>query len=281
LVVFAAFGITGAAADELTVAPAAFITAPVSSRQWTGIYFGANGGYGWVSSVATFNPDDPAAEAGTCGGVGKGKCIPPADFMTRGPLAGGQIGYNWQINAVWLAGVEADYQWANLTGQGTSPFHLGNVGSTATVSNAVVDQAIKSFGTLRLRIGVIPANPVLLYGTGGLAYGQVNENLSIQSPAPGSLSMGGFSYVCVAGNPACFAGSSSKTAVGWTLGGGGEVALTTNLTLKAELLYVDLGVPKGTVAAQTAAAGTAPSSFSTVLSPAGFIVFRGGLNFKF
>jgi outer membrane immunogenic protein len=281
LAAFGAFGIAGAVADEMTVAPAAFITAPVSSRQWTGVYFGANGGYAWSSSVANYNPNDAAAQAGTCGGVGKGKCIPQADYMTRGPLAGGQIGYNWQINAMWLAGVETDYQWANLTGRGISPFHLGNVGSTTTISNAVVNPTINSFGTLRLRMGVIPANPVLLYGTGGLAFGQVNENLTILSPAPGSLSTGGFSYVCVVGNPACFAGASSKTLVGWTLGGGGEVALTTNLTLKTELLYVDLGVPKVSTVAQTAAAGTAPSSFSAALSPAGFLVLRGGLNFRF
>jgi len=37
--------------------------------------------------------------------------------------------------------------------------------------------------------------------------------------------------------------------VGWTLGGGGEFALTNYLSLKGEVLYVDLGSYNATVAA--------------------------------
>jgi outer membrane immunogenic protein len=279
LVAFGAFGVTGARADELTAAPAAFITAPMSSLQWTGVYAGVDAGYGWASSSATYTPDDSASRAGTSG-VGKGTGIPFGDYLTRGPLAGGQIGYNWQINALWLTGVEADYQWAGLSGEGISPFHLGNVGAAGPSSDAVVEQAVKSFGTLRLRMGVVPYNPVVIYATGGLAFGQVSENLRILTAGSGSLSAGGFSYVCVVGNP-CFSGSSSTTMVGWTLGTGGEFALTTNLTFKTELLFVDLGVPKANLVAQNTVPGTAPSSFFAMLSPVGFLVLRGGLNFKF
>jgi opacity protein-like surface antigen len=178
LVVFGAFGVTGARADELTSAPAAFITGPVSSLQWTGVYFGVDAGYGWSSSSAVLAPDDHAAQAGTSG-VGKGTGIPFADYLTRGPLAGGQVGYNWQINPLWVTGIEADYQWAGLSGEGISPFHLGNVGAAGPSSDAIVQQAIKSFGTLRLRMGVVPYNPVVVYATGGLAFGQVNETVSI------------------------------------------------------------------------------------------------------
>jgi len=279
-VLLGAFGVAGARADEMTSAPAAFITAPTSALQWTGVYFGADAGYGSGRPSAVYTANDRAALSGTSG-VGKGTGIPFGDFSMNGALAGGQVGYNWQINALWLTGVEADYQWADLSGQGISPFHLGNVGGAGATSAAVIDQSVKSFGTLRLRMGVVPYNPVIVYVTSGLAFGQVADNATIMTSGPGTLSSGGFSYSCVAGNHTCFAGSSSSTMVGWTAGGGGEFALTTNLTFKAELLFVDLGVPKVTTVAQTTVPGTAPSSFLATLSPAGFFVLRAGLNFRF
>jgi outer membrane immunogenic protein len=179
-----------------------------------------------------------------------------------------------------VAGVEADYQWANLTGQGLSTFHLGNVGAATANINMVANQAIKSFGTVRARAGVVVLNPLLVYFTAGLAYGQVSENLNTQPAGSGALSSGGFSYSCVAG-ASCFAGASSKTMVGWTVGGGSEYALTSNLTFRAEVLFVDLGVPQATVVAQNAVARTTPSSFTATFGPAGFIVARGGLNLRF
>jgi outer membrane immunogenic protein len=277
LLVFGVLGAAGAVADEMTVAPAAFITSPTSSLAWTGFYIGANGGYGWSSSSVSYSPNDAAAQAGTCGRVGKGKCIPSADYTTQGPLAGGQAGFNWQINSMWLVGVEADYQWANLTGEGVSPFTLGNVANT----NMIADQSIKSFGTARVRMGALLANPILLYGTAGLAYGRVGETLNVQSTGSGSLSSGGFSYRCIVGGSPCFSGASSATLVGWTVGGGAEFALTSHLTFKTEILYIDLGVPKDTAIAQTTLTKTSPSSFTASFSPAGFVVARGGLNFRF
>ena len=281
LLVFGVLGSAGSLADEMTVAPAAFITSPMRSLAWTGFYIGGNGGYGWSSSFVSYSPNDAAAQAGTCGGVGKGKCIPRADYYTNGPLAGGQAGLNWQINSMWLTGVEADYQWANLTGQGVSPFHLGFSPGSGTNTNMIASQSITSFGTARVRMGVLLANPILLYGTGGLAYGRVGETLNVQSTGSGSLSSGGSSYSCIVGSSACFSGSSSATLVGWTAGGGAEFALTSHLTFKAEILYVDLGVPKETAVAQTTLAKTSPSSFTASLSPVGFVVARGGLNFRF
>ncbi len=280
LIVAAAFVGGGAEAEEMTVAPAAIITAPANIREWTGFYIGGNGGYGEASSFASYNPDDPAARGGTCGGVGGGKCIPQADYYTRGPMAGGQIGYNWQINPLWLVGAEADYQWANLVGQGVSSFRFGNSGGTAANSSMTLNQTVSSFGTARARLGVVPASPVLLYGTAGLAFGKIGENLSLQSASAATVSTGGFSYNCAA-NAGCFAGSSSQTRVGWTVGGGIEFALTTNLIIRSEVLYVNLGVPKATAVAQTPMPGTSASSFSTSLSPLGFVVARGGMSFKF
>jgi outer membrane immunogenic protein len=269
-----------AAADEMTVAPAAFITAPSGPFQWTGFYVGANGGYGGLSSSVTYSPNDAASQAGTCGGVGRGKCIPDGGFQTAGPLAGGQVGYNWQFNPLWVTGIEADYQWANLAGQGLSTFHLGNVGAASANSNMIANQTLSSFGTVRARVGWVVVNPLLVYFTAGLAFGQVGETLTLQPAASGRLSSGGFSYACVAG-ASCFAGSSSQTMVGWTVSGGTDYALTSNLILRAEVLFFDLGIPRATIIAQNTVARTSPSAFTATFGPAGFIVARGGLNIRF
>jgi outer membrane immunogenic protein len=278
--VLLAFGVAGARADEMTSAPSFYITGPTTSQHWTGVYVGINGGYGWANSTVSYQPNDPAAQNGTCGGVGHGQCIPTAPFDVDGSLVGGQVGFNWQINALWLAGVEADYQWSKFEGSGTSVFHLGNVGTTSVL----VNESVKSFGTVRARTGVIATNALFLYGTAGIAFGSVNENFSVPNPVAagmGSVSAGGFSYLCAAGGPPCFAGSSSKTMLGWTAGAGAEYAITNNLSLKAEFLYVNFGVPGGTVVAQSAVAGTVPSSFAASTSPVTVIAARAGLNFKF
>jgi outer membrane immunogenic protein len=274
-----AFGLTGAMAEEMAVPPSQFITARVPYLAWTGFYVGINGGFAWGNSSVAFAANDAAALAGTCGGGGapKGQCITSVDFRRDGPVAGGQFGFNWQVNSHWLVGAEADYQWSNLDGSVNSSFRLGNVGAT----NMVANQTVESFGTVRARAGVLLAPPLLLYGTGGFAYGQVHENLHVPAVAPGGLSPpGGFSYVCTIGT-ACFAGSATQTLLGWSAGAGAEYAITTNLIFRTELLYVHLSAPTATVTATAAAAGTTPASIAAGFSSVYFAVMRAGLNYKF
>jgi len=267
-------------ADELPNRPSYIILGPTAFQPWAGAYIGITAGYGWGTSSVTYTPNDVASYLGTCGGVGKGQCIPSSDFLLDGATAGGRVGYDWQINPMWLVGVVADYQWADLSQGGASPFHLGNVGNT----NMVINETIKSFGTLRVRMGVVPANPWLLYATGGLAYGQISSNSTVLNPlvaGTGSLSSGGFSYSCSAGGPACFAGSASDSRWGWSVGGGFEVHLTNNLTWSSEILYLGLGQPTNTAFAKGTVAGTSPSSIAVSFPVQMFFVARGGLNFRF
>jgi outer membrane immunogenic protein len=276
-----ALGMTGAAAEEMAVPPSQYITsARVPYLAWTGFYVGINGGFAWGNSSVTFSANDPAALAGTCGGAGspKGQCINGVNFHRDGGVAGGQFGFNWQVNSHWLVGAEADYQWSNLDGSANSSFRLGNVGAT----NMVASQTVESFGTVRARAGVVLAPPLLLYGTGGFAFGQVHENLSVPAvatkgspPAPG-----GFSYACTVGT-ACFAGAASQILFGWSAGAGAEYAITSSLIFRTELLYVHLGAPTVTATATAAAAGTTPASIAAGFSPVYFAVVRGGLNYKF
>jgi outer membrane immunogenic protein len=283
IAVLLAFGMTGATAEEMAVPPSQFITARVPYLAWTGFYVGINGGFAWGNSSVAFTANDPAAIAGTCGGgpagapVGlRGQCINSVDFHRDGAVAGGQFGFNWQVNSHWLVGAEADYQWSNLDGSVSSSFRLGNVGAT----NMVASQSVESFGTIRARAGVLLAPPLLLYGTGGFALGQVHENLRVPAVATSGLSLGGFSYACTLGT-ACFAGSASQTLLGWSAGAGAEYAITSNLIFRTELLYVHLSSPTVTATATAVAAGTSPASIAAGFSPVYFAVMRAGLNYKF
>lgn len=202
---------------------------------WTGFYIGGNAGYSWGSSntdVSYYNP------------VTLAPIVPPAgsilsnSFGMNGGIAGGQAGYNWQ-NGNWVWGVEADIQWSGE--RGSSAYRcastiLGGVcipGATfllpgMTGTNLALDQSLEWFGTARLRGGLLVSPRVLLYATGGLAYGGIKT--------AGTLS--GFTPADVAVSAS---GSRTDTRLGWTVGAGVEGKITQNWSAKLEYLYMDLG----------------------------------------
>jgi outer membrane immunogenic protein len=276
IAVLLVLGTAGAAAEEMATPPSQFVSRAIPYLAWTGFYVGINGGYAWGNSSVTFAPNDAASLSGTCGagGTPKGQCIPSQDFNRDGPLAGGEFGYTWQFNSHWLVGGEADYQWANFTGSVNAPFRLGNVGNT----NMVVSQKVESFGTVRARMGALLLSSLVLYGTGGFAYGEVNENLTVPAVATGTLSSGGFSYSCTAGGGPCFSGSSSKMLVGWAAGAGADYAITSNLVFRTEVLYVHLDSDAPVVPATGVAK---PASFTAAFPPVYFATARFGLYWRF
>jgi outer membrane immunogenic protein len=269
------------AADMAVKAPPAPPPAPVYN--WTGFYVGANGGYGWNDPTVTFTPNDIIAFLGTCGGVNGGTCAPPTSFGIKGGFGGLQAGYNWQFSPRWVAGIETDIDGSDIKGTGTSSFFLGGGGKGAfPPSNFTVSQDVKWFGTVRARLGYLPTDQLLVYATGGFAYGRVDENVALNSVAGTNLNFP-FAYTCVAG-PNCFLGNSSRTGTGWTAGGGVEYVLWNNLSVKAEYLYVNLGGGDNVnvVAQSTASCGACPpSSFTAGFSRTDFHTVRGGLNWKF
>ncbi|WP_249153093.1 outer membrane protein [Bradyrhizobium sp. AUGA SZCCT0240] len=73
------------------------------------------------------------------------------------------------------------------------------------------------FGTVRGRVGFVPTERVLLYATGGLAYGHLLASAPLIPLSWGS------------------------TRAGWTVGAGAEAAIDRNWSVKLEYLYMDLG----------------------------------------
>jgi outer membrane immunogenic protein len=131
----------------------------------------------------------------------------------EGLIAGGQIGYNWQIDR-FVEGVEADLQWTDMNGQDDRSGQTGFAFLT--------DERHSWFGTARGRSG-ITFDRVLLYLSAGLAYGHISSDVY--------MSQGG----------AWTAASGSFTKVGWTAAAGVEFAIADKWSTKAEVLWYDLG----------------------------------------
>jgi outer membrane immunogenic protein len=259
-----------------------YTKAPPIAYSWTGFYAGVDVGYAWKDPTVTYTPNDPVSLAFLTGGVGGP--IAPISFTDKGAFGGGQLGYNWQLNRSWLLGVETDFNGSSITGQGTasSLFLSGNVDHPAVSPLISAEQEIEWFGTVRARAGWLPTNDLLLYGTGGFAYGKVGENVSLQTNNSITRDIGGFSAVCVANSP-CYLGSSSRIATGWTAGAGVEYRVPgTNASFKLEYLYVNLGAGNTvTAVAQGVDAGTTASSFGAHYSSIDFNTVKLGLNWHF
>jgi outer membrane immunogenic protein len=279
------------------------VAAPVYS--WTGFYIGGNVGGSWGDART-----DIAGNATTFERTGTAPFIfvnTPSSFADSqsqrlsGVIGGGQIGYNYQSSPVWMLGFEADIQGSGERGSNavTDPVSgtvcFGVVAATnqcaqgsAIPINATAvtayDAKIGWFGTVRGRLGVLVSDHVLLYGTGGLAYGRVemsgatNVNGSVIVPP----------QVLPFAAPGTSTFSTSRINVGFAVGGGieGKCAhwLPTGWTWKLEYLYVDLG----SLDAVAAFPGAQPQGFTspfsgTLTTHTHFVdnIVRVGLNYKF
>jgi outer membrane immunogenic protein len=217
---------TAMAADMAIKAPVK--AAPVAVLDWTGWYVGLNAGGAWDNSGYKL---DPAGCFITGCGVGGVAANPFRTFTGKlsndGFTGGGQAGYNKQMGT-WLWGFETDINYNGLNRTIAANTILTGPLAGANTLNSF-SQRFDWFGTVRGRLGFLPTPNLLLYVTGGLAYGHVSSSTNVLFPV---TCCGGDNYI----------GSSSTVRAGWTVGGGGEWMLSgSNWSIKAEYLYVDLG----------------------------------------
>lgn len=150
------------------------------------------------------------------------------DAEDTGFTGGVLAGYNWQY-ANFVIGAEADFNYLGFNN--TVKNNVSDVMSQVlppenTVASDKINYETNGFGTVRARLGYA-ANNVLLYGTGGLAYGKTKIKQTLEAYDD-------------AGDYATWNGQDEGWKAGWTLGGGIEYA-QGRWVLGAEYLYVDLG----------------------------------------
>jgi outer membrane immunogenic protein len=164
---------------------------------WNGSYIGVHGGYGWADYHAV-----------------DGRFIPAqtGNLNPKGGFGGFQGGANWQFAPNWLLGIETDASFGDLKDNGLTTPGVVALGPLA------ISTKLQGLGTARARFGCVADN-VLVYATGGAAYGREK------------------STAVFLGTPF----TSKEDHFGWTVGGGVEYKFAPEWSAKIEYLYLDLG----------------------------------------
>jgi len=177
-------------------------------ERWTGFYLGGALGYGFGDG-----------EAG--GDIGS------FSFDQSGLLGALYAGYNWQVGRAVL-GVEADI--------GTGDF--------GTSDDGVLHTSLNAIGSLRGRAGFLLSPALLVYGTAGVAWADMDFKVTGDS-------------------------TQSDTFFGYQYGAGAELAVSERVSLRLEYIYTDLDAERLVHAGST---NTYEPDFNTV---------RAGVSFKF
>lgn len=198
-----------------------------ASYDWSGGYVGVNAGI--AINGSTFSSDYRYTGQANIGQANRDlinaldtSWDPSESVFTGGVLAGYSVQYG-----NFVIGAEGDF---NYTGfDGTLRSDASDVMSqvlppTSTRATDEVDYRGNWFGTLRGRLGYAFDN-LLVYGTGGLAYGKLDIKQSLVADN--------------GGDSISWQSKRDAWKLGWTLGGGLEYGIDA-WTVGLEYLYVDL-----------------------------------------
>lgn len=215
---------------------------------WTGFYVGGNIGGGTQRDNATVRSADPTGVFDD--DFLNGLNLARTHFDGSGFVGGAQVGYNYQFTpgAGFVVGAEADVQFADVKKSKSWSDAVTTVDATSILTvqtGSSTRSSLDFLGTVRGRLGYA-FDRVLIYGTGGLAYGDAGYRYN-----------GDVAYNFVDSGAALIAGVDRYGAkyngvrTGYAYGGGVEYALplegllklppSTVVTLGGEYLHYDLG----------------------------------------
>jgi outer membrane immunogenic protein len=179
-------------------AKALAVVAPV--YDWSGFYVGVFGGGGY----GNHNLNNALGPAGYADYT--------LNYDSTGAVGGGEVGYQWQSGS-YVVGFVADGMWSGIKGS-------DNFRSTDAFGNASNDATSLRFaGTVR-GLGGIAVDRLLLFFTGGWAYGQLDHTNT---------------------DTVFGVDTFSNNRSGLVGGGGIAYAITNNLIGKLEYKYFDFG----------------------------------------
>jgi outer membrane immunogenic protein len=232
---------------------------PLSSFNWAGFYVGGHAGHGTGGGNMIVTPLPSAATFVNLG---------PTQLHTdpSGFIGGVQGGYNWQRGHVVFGG-EADYSFSNMVGDKViSPIIQNNgtpfPGPTVAGNSITSHQNTDWVSTVRARVGLAVTPQLLLYGTGGLAFGHVTYFGNTNFTPVGTENYPAF---------------ADKTKTGFSVGAGSEVGLVSHLTARFEYLYYNLG---NEIITANPVPALPPFGIRYTWATSAQLI-RGGFNFKF
>ncbi len=198
------------------------ITSPTSASRWQGAYGGVvlgaiaspnqSGTQFWWPQVGPpyVSTDQPSS----------------VTLSSYGGSVGLQLGFDTQWGPLVLGAV-ADTSLvvgSQATRSGSGSFASDYSGFPSGTYTSSFSQQLNSFGTFRARVGYAPNSDWMVYGTGGLAFGQVNVSNTVNLTSADVVS-----------------NSRSALAVGYTVGAGAQYALSSQYSIGLEGLYYNLG----------------------------------------
>lgn len=227
-------------AGLLTFAPATAFAAPpeplaqtADHSSWTGFYVGPM--IGWSQGYGHFS--NPAVNGAPISSLFDlesilGITITNPVFTTssnslnpNGVVGGLRAGYNYQWGP-WLAGLEGDFEGTGQTDKLTATL-TGSVFRIPFSASGVGSADVSWIATVRGRFGRLLTPSLLIYGTGGLALGDMTVKDAVTASA--------------AGKTVSQTLSDSHVLTGWTIGAGAEMRINDRISVDAQYLYVDLG----------------------------------------
>ena len=253
------------------------------ASDWSGPYVGVYGGYtdhnhpdkeflrfdrnldGDFGDPVTTTAGADAFSPGSCGGAANGTSVAAGcDGDSSGVQGSVRAGYDMQFGQ-FVVGALGEYSAIKQEDSVTS--------FSTTPASYVFSRNLENLAAARLRAG-LAYGPALIYGTGGYAWGQI-DNRFVTSNSANSFT----------------ATVDEDEAEGWQAGGGVEYKLAPNLSVTGEYLYTSLEAPDFVV---RVGQGSAPATNPFILPPNttgtdmirsngrfGLHAFNIGMNYRF
>ena len=257
----AAIGLAASAyAADLPMRTAPFAPAP-AAPSWTDFYLGGNIGY-------LVQHDSSSLTNFTDFSVPPATTNPQLGTASATSFTGGiQAGFNWQFVSSWVVGLEGDWDWTDPSDSLCRGTNSGLECSDNGAGFLSMSEKTDWLGTIRGRLGFLWSN-VLIYGTGGAAWGSVKTTLTANCSSLGC----GTSTV-----PSVTSSNFTDTKMGWVAGLGAEAMLGSHWSTRLEWLHYDLGTVNDSFTSSPAV-GPYTVSWSRTLQ---FDVVRLGANYQF
>lgn len=258
----------------MTTALLALVAASASASgtavgfNWSGFYAGVNAGGAINDTCANWTPYH--------GGVRVEDYINSSCPNNSVFTGGAQIGYNFRVTDFML-GLEADYNGWSSKSRNRIVNYTGTTIPAGTYSFSGKESP-NGGGTVRARFGYV-MDQWMPYATVGFAYASGSPQTVITYTAAGGATP-----------DATLSATRTLSSNGWTAGGGVEYGVMSNLSVKAEWLYWQLGHGSRQPGICTSSGSAAGNDFCTAFqqqfnfsshNSAEINIFRLGVNYLF